>query len=218
VTLFDVIAVVILLVSGLVGFTRGAVRELVTVFAFALAGLASVYLLPLSGPLARSLMQPAWAANAAAVIVTFVVAYIALRVAGYWLTSSLRQHAALGTFDRVIGLGFGIVRALLLLGVFYLVFNMATPPELVPRWIAEAKLYPVARESGRLIGAVTPRAIKASERLGPALKRAVDEDDAAGPSTDETALESRSRNRDQGQAGYDKRSRDDIDALVERSR
>ena len=69
-TLFDLIAIVILLVSGLVGFTRGAVRELVTVFAFILSVLASVYLLPFSGPVARHLMKPVWVANAAAIAAT----------------------------------------------------------------------------------------------------------------------------------------------------
>jgi len=225
VTLFDLIAIVILLVSGLVGFTRGAVRELVTVFAFILAALAAVYLLPIVGPLAQKMMQPAWAANAAAVVAAFIVTYIALRVLGGWITSKLHQHAALGTLDRSIGLGFGVVRALAFLGVFYLVFNMATPPELVPRWISEAKLYPLARSSGRLLGTAAPKALKASGRIGPALERAVEGGDDAGatgagnsPSADGSAPQSRSRNAPLPPTGYDKRSRDDIDALVERSR
>jgi membrane protein required for colicin V production len=220
VTLFDLIAIGILLVSGLIGFTRGAVRELVTVFAFTLAALASVYLLPITGPLMRDLMEPRWAANAAAVVTTFVIAYIALRVAAHWLTARLHEQAALGAIDRTIGVAFGVLRALVFLGVFYLVFNMATPSELVPRWISEGRLYPVARVSARLIEAVAPQSLKASRRLGPVLERVVTDGDnttGSGPNS-APASPSRSGNPVRNTDGYDKRSRDDIDALVERSR
>jgi membrane protein required for colicin V production len=228
VTLFDLIAILILLVSGLVGFTRGAVRELVTVFAFTLAALAAIYLMPLAGPLARRMVHPTWAANAAAVVTVFVVAYIALRVCAHWVTSRLHEQAALGAIDRTIGLCFGLVRALVFLGVFYLVFNMATPPELVPKWISDGALYPMARASGQLVGAVAPRALKASSHIGPALQRAVTDDgsgDAAAPAEPAFAPQDRpppARRRGEmaprKSPAYDKRTRDDIDALVERSR
>jgi membrane protein required for colicin V production len=227
VTLFDLIAIVILLVSGLVGFTRGAVRELVTVFAFTLSALAAVYLLPVVGPVARGLMKPPWAANASAVATVFVVAYVGLRLAGHWVTSRLHEQAALGAIDRSIGLCFGVVRALVFLGVFYLVFNMATPPELVPKWISDGALYPLARVSGRIVGAVAPRALRASTHIGPALERAVTDTGSDGnaaavepvPAEDRPpAAISPAQKPPRKVPGYDKRNRDEFDALVEKSR
>lgn len=222
-TLFDLIAVVILLVSGLVGFARGAVRELVTVFAFTLAAVAAVYLLPFSGPLFRDLVKPAWASTAAAVVAVFVIAYILLRLAGHWMSARLHARAALGTVDRTIGLGFGVVRALVFLGVFYLIFNLATPPELVPKWISNGKLYPLARVSAQALQSVAPDGLGGADRFGPALGRVVE--DGAGDLESATStlekLNSRSpgaRNLPPNATAYDKRSRDDIDALVERSR
>jgi membrane protein required for colicin V production len=235
VTLFDWIAIVILLVSGLVGFTRGAVRELITVFAFTLAALAALYLMPVAGPIARHALHPSWVANAAAIVAVFVVAYVALRVLGSWITARLHEQTALGALDRSIGLCFGVVRALVFLGVFYLVFNMATPAELVPPWISQGKLYPLARASARVVGAFAPRALKASSHIGPALERAVTGDgqpedltaapDAAVPEAPAQAEPNRpnparsvAEKPARKASGYDKRSRDDIDALVERSR
>jgi membrane protein required for colicin V production len=229
VTLFDLIAIIILLVSGLVGFTRGAVRELVTVFAFTLAALAGVFLLPLSAPLVRSIVSPPWAATAAAVVVVFVIAYVALRLAGHWVTSHLHSQAALGAVDRTIGLGFGVLRALVFLGVFYLVFNLATPPELMPRWIADAKLLPVAQASAKAIQAVAPEGLKVAGGLRPMLEGAVRGDDAARNTSGDPIsdrLEATRRGLDaavqasqaQKSTGYDNRSRDSIDDLVEQSR
>lgn len=228
-TLFDLIAIIILFVSGLVGFTRGAVRELVTVFAFTLAALAGVFLLPVSAPVVRSVVSPPWAATAAAVVVVFVIAYVALRLAGHWVTSRLHSQAALGAVDRTIGLGFGVLRALVFLGVFYLVFNLATPPELMPRWIADAKLLPVARVSAETIRAVAPEGLKVAGGLKPTLERAVRGEDAATNASGGAISRSVDATRDsldaavrasqaQKSTGYDNRSRDSIDALVERSR
>ena len=213
-TLFDLVAVGIILVSALVGFTRGGVRELVTVLAFTVAAMAAVFLLPFSGPLFRDVVKPAWAANAAAVVVVFIVAYIAYRLAGHWVTSKLRAQPALSTVDRVIGLAFGVVRALVFLGVFYLVFNMATPPELVPQWLSRAKLYPVARVSAEALQGVLPKRLLGRDRLGPALGQVVEDD----PAPEGAAANASRRNPPRDVKGYDKRTRDDIDALIERSR
>ena len=225
-TLFDLIAIAILLVSGLVGFTRGAVRELVTVFAFALAALAGLFLLPVSGPIVRSIVGPPWAATAAAIVIVFIIAYVALRLAGHWVTSHLHSRAALGALDRSIGLAFGVVRALIFLGVFYLVFNMATPPELMPRWIADAKLLPLARASARTVQTVAPEGVKVAGGLRPQLERAVRGEDARSDAEVSDPVGATRRSLDaavraseaQKTPGYDNRSRDRIDDLVERSR
>ena len=223
-TLFDLIAIAILLVSGLVGFSRGAVRELVTVFAFGLAALAGLFLLPVSGPIVRSIVGPPWAATAAAIVIVFIIAYVALRLAGHWLTSRLRSQAALGAIDRTIGLAFGLVRALIFLGVFYLVFNMATPPELMPRWIADAKLLPLARASARTVQLVAPEGLKIAGGFRPQLERAVKGEDARAGASDPAEATRRSldaavrASEAQKTPGYDNRSRDRIDELVERSR
>jgi membrane protein required for colicin V production len=194
-TLFDLVAIGLLAISALLGFVRGAVRELVTVFAFTLAAWICVALLPLSGPIARRSIHPGWAANASALIVVFLIAYVALRVLGGWLSTVLKSQATLGTLDRSLGLGFGVVRALVVLGVFYIVFNAATPSYLVPSWIADGALYPVSRASAEALQAVAPKGLHAAGGLGQVLKDGVtkeptnEADEEAAPAAPLTASE-----------------------------
>ena len=49
-TLFDLIALSVILVSAGIGFVRGAVREVMTILAFVLAALIAAYGLKLTGP------------------------------------------------------------------------------------------------------------------------------------------------------------------------
>jgi len=169
VNLFDLAAGLILLVSAIVGFSRGAVLELVTLFAFTIAAALSVYLLPFTAPIARHGVHPAWAANAVAVIIAFLIAYIALRVLGSSISKALRSQATLGTIDRAVGLGFGVVRALVIFGVFYLIFN-ATPLGHPPALVTRARLYPLCRASGQTLATLAPGSLHNMSGLGRILK------------------------------------------------
>jgi membrane protein required for colicin V production len=206
VTLFDFIAVLILAVSAIIGFVRGATREVMTVLAFILAVLISIYALRFTGPLFRDSIETGWLANALAIIVVFIAAFILIRVIGYALTRRIHTTHALGTLDRLVGVGFGVVRALVLLGVFYLVFNAATPPERVPAWIKDATLYPLASFSAKALMALAPQGSALVGEIAPAMQEAVREGSSEGKVPAGKG------------AGYDQQSRDEVDALVEQNR
>jgi membrane protein required for colicin V production len=201
-TQFDYAVLIVFLVSAVVGFARGAAREVVTVTAFLAAAMAAMFGLPFAGPVARQLIDPDWAGNVAAGVALFLVVYLILRFIGAMIVRRIQSTQVLGTLDRSIGLGFGLVRAFIVLGALNLMFNAATPPERVPAWISEAKLYPLTSASGRLLAAFAPKGKELAERLKPALAEAAHDG-----------------GRDSGADGsYDARERRQIDDLVEKSR
>lgn len=222
-TVFDLTCGLVLAVSTLVGFTNGAVREVVGFFAFGLAVALAALLLPLTGPLARASIHPALVANAAAVVTVFVAAYIALKLVAHWLTMRLRDRGGLGTVNRVGGAGVGVVRALVLMGVFYLLYNAVTPQSLRPHWIEGAALLPAARASGHALQAFAPKGLNAAGHLGGGLKDAVSagaSDNAAesAPTLDQTPPADTPPAPIHRRHGYAPQSRRGMDVLVERSR
>jgi len=175
VTLFDIIAVLILGVSILVGFLRGALREVATVIAFVLAVVIAIFALRLTGPIARAAVHPSWAATGVALVVVFLAAYIALRVLAANLMRGVHNVRALGTADRIVGSGFGLARGLVVLGVFYLAFNLVPPPMGTPGWIANAKLYPLAHACADALRNLAPKGSALAGRFTPVLTNAVEE-------------------------------------------
>ena len=167
--LFDLVAGLVILVSALIGFSRGVVMELVALFAFTVAAALSVYLLPFTAPLARSTVHPSWAANAVAVGLSFLIVYFGVRLVGSGVSRSLRSQSTLGTLDRAVGLGFGVARALVVLGVVYLVFN-ATPSGRAPELLTTARIYPLARSSGLVLASLAPGGMRRMEGFGASLK------------------------------------------------
>jgi len=171
-TLFDLIVLVLLGVSGLVGFIRGATRELVTVISFVLAALAAVFLLRFTGPIARGAVDPDWAGNGVAILLVFLAVYILLRVVGASLTRRIHQTQALGTVDRVAGIGVGFVRALVLIGVMHLVFHAATPADRLPSWMTRAAAYPLSSAAAKGVSVLARQGAGRAGDLGPAIREA----------------------------------------------
>lgn len=188
--MFDLIVLLILAVSALVGFLRGAVREVVTVVAFIVSILVAVFLLRFTAPIFRHIVHPDWLASALALLVIFLAVYIVLRVLGGLLTDKIKK-TNLGALDRAVGLGFGLVRALVTLGLFNIVFHIATPPERTPKWVTEAKLYPLTEVSADALRALAPKGSAIADKVAPALKNAVS--DSAGDNAPDRGYEARDR-------------------------
>lgn len=199
-TQFDYAVLLMFFVSGLMGFLRGASREIVTVLALVLAAIGAIFGLPLVGPIARKAVNPDWVGTVGAAIILFLIIYAVLRIAGGSVVQRIQRTEVLGTLDRTVGLGFGLVRAFVFLGALSLAFNAATPRERVPNWISQAKLYPAAIASGRLLVAFAPKGKEMALRLKPDLA------EAAGDRTVDRKAGGR----------YDARGRQQIDDLVEK--
>lgn len=201
-TQFDWIVLALLLISAAVGFARGAAREVAAMFALVAAATLAIFGLPVSGPLAHKLVHPGWLATVAALVAVFAVTYLVLRLLGAGVARRVQQTNVLGALDRTVGLLIGLVRGLVVLGALNLMFNAATPPDLQPRWILQARTWPLAQNMGRMLEALAPKGLDLAGRLKPAFDRAVRDGSRDRTTTD----------------GYDARERGDIDDLVEKSR
>jgi membrane protein required for colicin V production len=231
-TAFDLIALGVIAVSALSGLARGAVRELVGLFAFALSALATVALLPATAPMARHFVHSGWMAAALAALVTFVIVFIFLGVLAGILTARLNQGSLLGGVNRFGGLVFGTARGLLLLGLFAMVFDKATPQSFKPSWITDSAAYPLASDAGVALAKLLPQGANAigafTPRIGDAIDAQSGEDPQSGttesfseptptPSTTRLHKTPSSERAKHPNHGYTQHARDSVDALVERS-
>lgn len=206
-TPYDLLVIFVILGSGALGGFRGGARELVTLISFTLASLISLLSLPLTGPLFRHFIHSEWFGTVAAVVVVFAASHIAIRAFGGWLSKKLHQAQTLGRLDRAAGLGFGVMRGLILMGVFHLVFAAITPPDRLPGWFRGATLYPLSAGVAKTIQAVLPHGAKVADRFAPQVEATV----RRGASDDSGAAPQSSR-------GYTAQERKSMDEKVEKSR
>lgn len=171
--MLDLIVGLVLIVSCIVGFARGAVRELLSVLAFILAVLIAVATLRFTLPLTLKVIHIVWASETAALVIVFIAAFIVLKMIGAGITQQVRNTPVIGSVDRVIGLGFGLARGLVLVGLLNLLLTVATSADRTPAWVTHAKLYPITESSGAMLKAAAPKGFAVAGKMGPAFSKAV---------------------------------------------
>lgn len=159
-TAFDLAAGGVLLISGLLGFARGATREVTGVMAFVAALLLALAGARLTTPLMAHLVSAPWLAHWTGVVAGFLLIYILLRMAFGAVVRGVRG-AGLSGVDRALGAGVGLARGLVVVGLAMLLVDVVAPTARAPAWIASARLYPLAEASGAVLRAAAP----AGERL-----------------------------------------------------
>jgi membrane protein required for colicin V production len=176
VSFFDLAAGLTLIVSGLVGFIRGGIREAAGIAAWVLAAIAAFLALRFTGPIARQAIHTVWLANVAAVLVTFVAVFALMRALAAAISRGLHRTAALGALDRLAGAGLGLARACVALGLAVLLLDAIFPPQRMPTWISDAKLYPLGEASAGALKAFAPKGQALAARIAPEMGRAMGED------------------------------------------
>ncbi len=144
--LIDVLFVLVLALSLLLGVWRGLLRELLSLVSW----LAAVYIAwrfhgLLMGPLA-DVIASAGARQAAALLLTFIAAVVVLALLAHMLVGLLKSSPLRGT-DRALGAVFGVLRGLVLVAATVLLVE-ATPLQ-KSLWWQGSSLVPQARASAQ---------------------------------------------------------------------
>ena len=156
-TALDVFVFLLLIGGAAVGFVRGFVHEVVSLVAWIVAvAMLKLFHTQLWGGLENSFgFSPASAAVLAFAIL-FVPSFVLVKLVARSIGGRTRKHALLGPFDRVLGGGFGALKGLLGVTLFFLLANLATdmvygPQADRPEWMTKSRTYPLLNASGRAI-------------------------------------------------------------------
>ncbi len=145
----------IVVLSALLAFSRGLVRELLSVAGWVGAAFATLYLFPLAQPVARDLIPMTLAADLGSALLIFLVVLIAFSILSGFITRQLHQ-TEFKLLDRSLGFVFGAARGLVLLSLGLLLINWAYKPDERPIAVREAKSLPVLAYGADLLRSLVP--------------------------------------------------------------
>jgi membrane protein required for colicin V production len=154
VTAFDAIAVAVILISAIMAFARGFLREVATMGAFIGAITAAIFarklfandlaaLLPESMSQLDLIIFTLPTADALLIVSAFVGAYVLVAWFGQRLSKSIQGADGIGMFDHFAGLAFGVARGFVALVFFVVLLQLALDENRVPGFIQNAACYRV---------------------------------------------------------------------------
>src|SRR3954465_15694452 len=155
VTFIDCLIVLIVVVSAGCAGWRGLIWETLTIFAWASAALASLYLGPYIVPLTRSLVSQTWLASLLAYASGFMAGFIPFAFMSHRFSQGVK-NSPIGPLDRAAGVAFGVVRGLVIVALAYLAFTYFVPIRNHPQWITEARMLPIVQSTADVLLTVVP--------------------------------------------------------------
>ncbi|HTQ84556.1 MAG TPA: CvpA family protein [Pseudolabrys sp.] len=155
ITWLDLILLLVMLVSGLLAMIRGFMREVLSIAAWGIAALVTLYSYARVLPTVKQYFASESVATAATVVGIFlgtllIVSILTVRI------SDLILDSRVGALDRTLGFLFGLGRGLLIVVVAYLFFDWLVPARSQPDWVRDAKSKVVIKSTGDWLKSMLP--------------------------------------------------------------
>jgi membrane protein required for colicin V production len=155
ITLLDILLLVVMLISGLLAMIRGFMREVLSIAAWGIAALVTLYsyakLLPMAKQYFNSDMVATGVTVGGVFLVTLlIVSIITVRISDMVLDSRV------GALDRTLGFLFGLGRGLIIVVVAFLFFAWLVPTKAQPSWVQNAKSRVVLQSTGQWLMSMLP--------------------------------------------------------------
>jgi membrane protein required for colicin V production len=148
ITLLDVLLLVVMLISGLLAMIRGFMRETLSIAAWIIAAIVTLYAYSRVLPLAQSYVSSKMVATAISVGAVFLITLLVVSIVTVRI-SDLVLDSRIGALDRTLGFLFGLGRGLLIVVVAFLFFAWLVPDHSQPQWVRGAKSKVVLQSTGQ---------------------------------------------------------------------
>ena len=209
----DLVVLVVMLISGLVAFSRGFIRELLSIGAWIGAFFAGIHGYPhLESTVGDLLPEPTYAPWVAGTGIG-IVALIVLSLVGHHLARALRIDG-LGAIDRSLGFLFGLARGAVLVALLFVAVQWLVEESDYPDWLRGAKTLPMARTGADLLVQMLPPHLRPQTgSFAPEAQRAANElilEQLVSPPVKEAPTP--------GDSGYTEQERKDLEGVIRNMR
>src|SRR5262249_14333989 len=157
INLLHIILIGGMLIFGLLALIPGVMREILSIAALRVPGLATLYFYARLLPFAKSYFNNDILAAGAVVGGTFLVTLLIVSVITVRF-SDMVLDSRIGALDRTLGFLFGLARGLIIVVIAFLFFAWLVPDRIQPDWVRSAKSRVVLQGTGAWLRWMLPDA------------------------------------------------------------
>ena len=151
----DLLILGVVLLSTLFALSRGFVRELLSLAAWAGATFVTIYGFSTARPFAYDILAIPILADVLLAAALFIASLLTFSLIGRAIATRVKE-SKLKPLDRGLGLFFGLLRGGLLVSLFYLMFAWMMPSRDQPGWVQDSMLMPVVALGAALLSELVP--------------------------------------------------------------
>lgn len=155
ITILDAGLLAVMLISGLLAMIRGFMREILSIGAWGIAAVATLYSYSKLLPIAKQHLSNDYVAIAVTVGGVFLLTLLVITVITVRI-SDMILDSRVGALDRTLGFLFGLARGLVIVVIAFLFFAWLVPDRSQPGWIRDAKSKVVLQGTGSWLMSLLP--------------------------------------------------------------
>ncbi len=178
--MFDAAVLIVMLLSTMLAFFRGFVREFLSLGAWVGAGLITVYLFDDVAELIRPHVTQDMVAYLIGGVGTYIVTLLTFSIVNSTIIRYVKSAEEIGMFDNFLGMVFGILRGGFIISLGYLVLSLVIDNENPPQWVSQALTQPYAQEGAVMLAKVAPGYLEDISSLGERMESKMKEREAEG--------------------------------------
>ncbi len=224
----DYIILGVVVVSALIGLSRGLIKEVLSITGWTLATISVIYMLPHLMPFMQKIVENGILAGVLTSLLIFVVFFIIWVCSTGEIVGKIRT-SKLNGLDRFLGLFFGIMRAFLLVVLFNIMVGWIIPEDKQEDFLKESKYYKLAGSFAKPLEEMIPQeTLDMIKKQADIVNQKVSNEEEGTKAKDETqilfekltrpqikkASENIEKKTEQSK-GYKDSERDNLDRLVE---
>jgi membrane protein required for colicin V production len=155
ITYLDMILIGVMLISALLAMIRGFMREVLSIAAWGIAAIVTLYSFSKLLPFAKSYFNNDFVAIGVVIGGTFLGTLLIVSVLTVRF-SDMVLDSRIGALDRTLGFLFGLGRGLIIVVVAFLFFAWLVPERSQPEWVRGAKSRVVLQGTGDWLISLLP--------------------------------------------------------------
>ncbi len=155
---FDAIIISVFMLSALIAFFRGFIRELLSFGAWIGAALITIYLFPHSDNMMHHYVKRNDVAAGTGALITYFVALISISIVNSIILRYVKD-ADVGLLDNFLGMVFGAMRGAFIVSFGYLVMSAVIPRSPQPQWLKTSVTRDYLQQGADVIMSVAPKYI-----------------------------------------------------------
>lgn len=152
----DVIFLIIVGISALVGIARGMTKELLSILGWILAAAALFYIVPIIDPMTQQYVESKILSSVVSGLIVLICFCIVWILTVDRLSSVVRT-SKLSAIDRVLGFAFGLARGVLIVVLVALMISSIIPEESKKGIFAESQYFGVASANAEPLKKMIPQ-------------------------------------------------------------
>lgn len=168
--MFDAIVILVFLLSTLLAFFRGFVREVLSLGAWLGAAVITIYAFEPVSNMLKKHTDKDMIAYLLGGLGTYIVVLIIISIINAVIIRYIKSGSEVGMLDNLLGLGFGALRGAFIVSLGYLVLTLVVDEDSPPSWMKSAQTRSLAQTGALTLAKIAPGYLEDISSLSEKLK------------------------------------------------